>query len=480
MMRLLTLFPLLVAAPAAALTCDVTRYGARPGDDRPDTAAIQKAIDACAGRGGTVVVPGGRFLIGGLTLGSDMVFSLAPGAVLAAIPDMAAYPMRADAKVKSGTVQADDAYDRYQAILYAGNVRNLVIEGPGTLDGQGPLFWNKDFYNLNIPRPTTPRPQQMIEIVDAHNVTVRGLRLVDAPAYSIRFYRSSEVRAIDVTIRNDPRSPNTDGIQIRDTSNAFIRGADIDTGDDAIVVKSYDRVVDNLVVTDSVLKSDDAAIKFGTAGFKGVENSLFANITIRASRFGIALFQMDGGLYANNRFRGISIENGGRGLRQMAIYVDIDRRRAGRPLGRIEGLRFEDIDIRSPGNILIAGQPESPIRDLVLSRVRFATAAKSERFAGRSKPRGNAFVPLTGSTADLASVPASVTIGHAVAVRLHDLSVRNGNTGELRHALALVGVADADVAGLSVHSEGPALPPLLLRDSPSTVQRNPGPMSATP
>lgn len=450
MIRLPLAAALLLSAPAVARVCDVTQYGARANDERADTVPIQKAIDSCGGTGGTVLLPAGRWLTGGLELRSDMVLRLAPGAVLTAIPDMALYPMRTDARVSAGRPE-DDAYDRYQAILYGNGVRNLVIEGPGTLNGQGPGFWDKDFYSLNLPRPTLPRPQQMIELVDCADVTVRGLRMVEAPAYSLRFYRCDRVRAESITIRNDLRSPNTDGIQIRDTSNAIIRGADIVTGDDAIVVKSYDRVVDNLVVTDSILQSDDSAIKFGTAGYKGVTNSLFANIIIRESRFGIALFQMDGGTYLHNRFHNIAIETGGRGERHLAIYSDIDQRREGVALGRIEDLVFSDISIRTRGNILIAGQAGAPIRGLVMERVRIQVTGPSEPFsARRRKPRGNAFVPATGKTQDFASVAATITIANAEGVRLSGIDLANPGDATPRAGVALVNVSDADVSGLSL------------------------------
>jgi hypothetical protein len=469
---------LLLSVPASARICDVTQYGARAGDDRADTAAIQKAIDACAGTGGTVLLGAGRWLTGGLELKSDMVFRLAPGAVLAAIADIALYPERSDVRVGAGRPE-DDSYDRYRAILYGKGVRNLVIEGPGTLDGSGPGFWNKDFYSLSIPRPTLPRPQQMIELVDCADVTVRGLRMVEAPAYSLRFYRCDRVRAEDVTIRNDLRSPNTDGIQIRDTSNAFIRGADILTGDDAIVVKSYDRVVDNLVVTDSILHSDDSALKFGTAGYKGVTNSLFSNIIIRQSRFGIALFQMDGGSYLHNRFHNIAIETGGRGNRHLAIYADIDQRREGVAMGRIEDLSFSDIMIRTRGNILIAGQPEAPIKGLVMERIRMAVSPPSEAFGPkRTKPRGNAFVPATGKTQDFAGVAAGITIANAVGVRLSGIDLANGDATTPRAGVALLNVTDADVAGLSLANGAPApLAAVALTGSRDVLVRDSGRMA---
>jgi hypothetical protein len=291
----------------------------------------------------------------------------------------------------------------------------------------------------------------MIEMVGCENVTVRDLTLTRAPAYSLRFYRCTGVRAENVTVRNDPRSPNTDGIQIRDTSNAFIRGADIDTGDDAIVVKSYDRMVENLIVTDSILVSDDAAIKFGTAGHVGVRNARFSDITIRNSRYGVALFQMDGGAYLDNHFSNISIETGGRATNFFAVYADIDRRRENSPLGRIEGLTFSGLDIRTAGTVLMAGQPEAPIRDLALRDITIRTPTIMQEIGpARRKPRGNAFVPPTGATEDFASVPATLVIANSAGVSVRNLDVAHGDPAQARSGLSFINVAGATVSGFAL------------------------------
>jgi polygalacturonase len=446
----------------ASMICDIRGFGAQPDDEKADTKAIQTAIDACAKVGGQVVIPRGRWLSGGLELRSDMRFTLAPGSVLAAIPDIALYPERTDASVNSDFTEASDAYQAYRAFLYAGNVKNLVIEGPGTLDGQGEKFWDPDFYNLKIPRPTRPRPQQMIELVDCGAVTVRDLHVINAPAYSVRFYRCNGIRAENVTVRNDPRSPNTDGIQIRDTSNAFISGADIATGDDAIVVKSYDRMIENLIVTDSILVSDDSAIKFGTAGHKGVRNSRFSNITIRDSRYGIALFQMDGGAYLDNVFRDITIETGGRATNFFAIYADIDRRKADSPLGRIENLTLSGLDVTTAGNVLISGQPEAPIRGLTLTDVTIRTPETAQSIVPtRRKPRGNAFVPPTGKTEDHAGVASTVTIANTADLTITGLAVTHRDPKIERSALALVNVRSADISGLALNNAAASAAPAL-------------------
>jgi hypothetical protein len=204
--------------------------------------------------------------------------------------------------------------------------------------------------------------------------------------------------------------------------------------------------------------SDDSAIKFGTAGHVGVDNALFENIIIRDSRYGIALFQMDGGAYTNTRFSNLLIETGGRATNHFAIYADIDRRRAASPLGRIEGLTFSGIDIRTGGSVLLSGQPDAPIRDLTLRDIRIRTPESAQDILPtRRKPRGNAFVPLTGMTQDFAKVPSTVTIANTSGLRLTHLDIAHKGAASSRAALALINITDGQSRGVTLRADGPRM-----------------------
>jgi parallel beta-helix repeat protein len=65
-------------------------YNAKGDGLANDTAALQKAVDAIAGTGGSVVVPSGTYLVDALTsvfLKSNLTLSMDSGAVLKAIPN---------------------------------------------------------------------------------------------------------------------------------------------------------------------------------------------------------------------------------------------------------------------------------------------------------------------------------------------------------------------------------------------------------
>jgi polygalacturonase len=57
------------------------------------TKALQAAVDACAAKGGgVVVIPPGEFLTGSIELRSNVTLEIAGGAVLRGSPDLADYP----------------------------------------------------------------------------------------------------------------------------------------------------------------------------------------------------------------------------------------------------------------------------------------------------------------------------------------------------------------------------------------------------
>jgi hypothetical protein len=428
----------LMALAAAPPVCDIRDHGGVSGDGVHDTAAIQAAVDACTGTGGTVLIPVGEWSTGMVRLGSNMVLELAEGAVLALHPDIALFP-----EVTTGRAAT---IDTVRSALLADGVTGLRITGKGRIEGNGEAFWDADFYASGLARPTLPRPGPVIELSDCRDTHVAGITLANMPAYAIRFHRCDGVSARGVTIRNDPRSPNTDGIQIRDTSNVVISGVDIRTGDDAIVLKSGTRPVDNILVENSYLESDDAALKFGTGSRVGVTNSVFRNITIAQSRYGIALFMIDGGTHRANLFEDIAITTGGRHPRQFPIFIDIDRREADRKLGRIVDTTFRRLAITTSGASLIAGNPAAPIDGLVLEDVVTDVRGAVDVTRRSAKPRGNVQIAAQAGSTDYSTRPAHMVLAHVRRLVMREVAFSEAATTDRRQAIIGIDVSAKEAA----------------------------------
>lgn len=420
-----------LAAPALADDCRITDHGAVAGDDRLDTAAIQSAIDACKDVGGRVVVPTGRFVSGQLRLGSTMEFHLSPGAILSASTDLEDFP----------PVLSLNASGTHRPFIIGEGVRDLAVTGLGTIDGSGPAYWGKE---------DVDRIRFGLIVTDCANVKIDDITVRDTPMFLSAVMRCQNVVVSGVTLLAPLDSPNTDGLQIIDSRDVRVSDCLIQVGDDGIVTKSQTRDVERLQVVNCRISSDDGAIKFGTRSNFGVRDSLFSNISITNSRYGIAIFMIQGGAYLNNRFSGIRIETGGRHARHYAIFADIDDRadsvdRQGtqnRPLGRIEGLVFDGLDISTAGNIMLGGHPRSPIRDLTLSDIRMRVVDAEDLGATVRKPTGNrTFQPVPGSP-DHSRVDAHVVLGHVEGAVLRNVDARGVTASDRRPVLALPSSSD--------------------------------------
>ena len=92
MKQLATLLLSLACAVAWSADFDVRAFGAKGDGTTKDTAAVQRALDACAqAGGGRVTVPPGTYLIGSVYLGDRTELHLQEGATLLGSPNLADY-----------------------------------------------------------------------------------------------------------------------------------------------------------------------------------------------------------------------------------------------------------------------------------------------------------------------------------------------------------------------------------------------------
>ncbi|MEL6558689.1 MAG: glycosyl hydrolase family 28 protein [Bacteroidota bacterium] len=377
---------------------DVSDFGAVKDGTTLDTDAIQQAIDKAAAKGGgTVYFSPGTYLTGTIQLKSNVSLQFESGAKLL------------------GSENLTDYTGEKKSLIVGEDLQNIKISGKGIIDGNGETFWDDDFKAL-------PRPEPWILLKNCTNLSISEVKFMNSPSHTIRLESSQDVVFDDISIVNDFRGPNTDGIDIVDSQNIHVSNSYISTGDDAICLKTRQQAVENVIVTNCMLESDDAAIKFGTGSRVATRFCVFSDITIRKTRYGIAMFMLDGGIYEHNQFSNITIETDSRHKHEYPIYIDIDKRTDERSYGQVFNNSFNDIKIVSDGKVLISGHPESYIESLDLNNLSFHLK-EDQDFSNAKKPRGNKKYPKLGTSDDLSRENGVFVLGYTNRAVLNDLTV---------------------------------------------------------
>lgn len=388
----------------------VTHYGALAQAGYMNTAHVQAAIDAAFRQGGgRVVVPAGEYLCGQVVLKSNVYLHLSPGAVLLGSNQQEDYPNTA-----------------MNHLIYAVDAENTGITGLGTINGQGETLFDK---SADIWCENGWRPEPWIRFLRCKRVLVADVLLTDSPAHVLVTEDTDDVRITGITIRNDLRSPNTDGIDVKGGKNIFISQCNIYTGDDGICIKASDYSVSNLIVTDCIIASDDAALKFGTGSKYSISHCQFSNIQIYESRYGITLFMTQGGVYENSVFRNIDIATQSRHGIEYPIYIDNQRRSAEYPNGTVRNIAFEDIRIATRGYILIGGQRDAPIERITMKNVAVMLDGIADiPTTVQGKPRGNKHFAYDPQLLDYSRQNAHIVVGQARDLTFDQIRVFHGST----------------------------------------------------
>lgn len=357
---------------------NITDFGAKGDGSTLDTAAIQKAFDACTAHGGTVIVPAGkRFLFGSVEMKSHTELHLEPGSELIGSPRIEDYTAAA-------FPGASDADRRGWAGLVANNAENISITGTGTINGNGKAYIAER--NNNIYRMSRRRPF-LSSLHKCRNVTIRDVTLLDSANWALHLTACEDINIDGIRILNDLRLPNCDGIDPDHCRNVRISNCLIQAGDDCIVLKNRAEAegegpTENVTISNCILCSTSTAIKIGTESFDNFRNILVTNCVVRSSNRGLSIQLRDSGNVEDVLFSNCFVET--RHFdpnwwgRSEPIYVTAIHRNPGSKLGRVRNVRFTNIVCRSENGVFVAGSSDSPIENLALDNIDISLAHSSK------------------------------------------------------------------------------------------------------
>ena len=292
---------------------DARAFGARGDGVTLDTEALQAAIDALDA-GDTLVLSGGVFVTGTLTLKSHMTLRIEADAELCASRNLAHYR---DCGFYHNEMK------RTVSLLYALDAEEICITGGGVIQLSGDAFM--DFSKMGLPPEidrTTLLPEHAVQTVvrvrrggrptqpiffnNCRDIRIDGVQIFNSPCWTLVFSNSEDITVENVYMDNHARIPNNDGIHCSASRNITVRNSTFLCGDDcfaATCITNWDGVCENIEISDCLMSSRSAAIRFGHLS-SHVRHARVRNVKVIDSNRALIAFAKDGG-----RVEDITVEN---------------------------------------------------------------------------------------------------------------------------------------------------------------------------
>jgi hypothetical protein len=285
----------------------------------------------------------------------------------------------------------------HRALISAQKADRIAIVGPGSILGP-PIL---------LSRLRDPRGPCLIELADCTDVSLEGFTTQYQQLWSIHLLYCTNLTARNLTVRSV--NVNGDGIDVDSCEDVLIERCHIDTGDDAIALKSgrgmeavrIGRPTQNVTIRDcTLISSMFAGLGIGTEMSGGIRNVRVENCVVMGHQNGIFIKSRDG--------RGGFIEN-----------------IAGRDLTVLNSPTFMAINLLSKG--IQAGEPVpgksekwARLRNVTFTNITVGNVAEliaAENIPSERPADGLTFSNITGTCRK------GVTLVNSVNVKLDAISV---------------------------------------------------------
>jgi polygalacturonase len=377
---------------------DVRTFGAVSDGKTLDTTAINRAIEAAAGAGGTVYFPAGNYLCYSIHLRSRVALYLEQGATIVAA-DPASDPTQSYDPAESNKPWED--YQDYghnhwhNSLIWGEGLSDIAIIGPG-------LIWGKGLSRgWPAGRDTGPKAEdpgvanKAIALKNCRNVLLRDFSILHGGHFGIL------ATGVDnLTIDNLKIDTNRDGMDIDCCRNVRVSNCSVNSPwDDAICLKSsfalgYARATEMVTISNCLLAGSyqegalldgtwkkipaeekvprTGRIKFGTESNGGFKNITVTNCVFDGCR-GLAIESVDGAVIEDVACTNLTM----RDVYEAPIFIRLGARMRGPegvPVGTIRRVILSGITcLQAEGSpkiaCILAGIPGHSIDDVKIGEV---------------------------------------------------------------------------------------------------------------
>ena len=252
--------------------------------------------------------------------------------------------------------------------IHGSDAHDIHITGPGTIRGGG-----RAWHQACGLRYQGAHPRHCILLQRCRDIVIDGPTLRDSVIWTCKLEDCQNAVIRHLTIRNPTwvEAQCADGIDIVCCQDVLIEHCDIETGDDAICIKSHKgeaefadqpcnffQPVERITVRDCILASNCSAAKIGTETAADISEVHFERLRIRmhsgaipdpvpgnprpscACVAALAVYSIDGAHINHISFTDCHIEHCA-----APIHVQLQRRtsKTSGPIGSIKNIRFHNI-----------------------------------------------------------------------------------------------------------------------------------------
>eukprot|EP01102_Stenamoeba_stenopodia_P009594 TRINITY_DN2841_c0_g1_i2.p1 TRINITY_DN2841_c0_g1~~TRINITY_DN2841_c0_g1_i2.p1 ORF type:complete len:496 (-),score=105.47 TRINITY_DN2841_c0_g1_i2:106-1536(-) len=396
------------------MVCNVLDYGAVGDNSTINTIFIQKAIEVCASAGGgQVLFPdnSGVFVTGAIYLRSNITFTIGENTMILGAwegwnntfelyPKMYTrsdgYMMFSHASLINAAVclnLSSTPNALGDQCLEWEKFENVIIEGPGTIDGNGHFWWNCSTYpGWNKTYDYCPdgthfasqRPSALAPLW-VNNLTIRNLHVQNSGFWSIHPTFCNNLVVDNVSVYAPPWSENTDGCDPDSCINVTISNMYIDVGDDCIALNSGKDLDGRLVGmptrhvrVENITCLHGHGLSIGSGMSGNITDVVFRNCTCRGTLNGprVKTMRGRGGIVENVLYEDIYVYDITDNAVDITMYYQPANptNASATPIFRnielrnVQGYAANNATIQGYAGIVL-GLPESPIYNITFAYV---------------------------------------------------------------------------------------------------------------
>lgn len=249
-----------------------------------------------------VKVPCGVYLVGSLFLKSYVELYLEKGAVLLGTTDEDAYPIK---KTRVAGIEMEWPL----GVVNINDAVHAAITGAGTINGQGPYWWNKywgadtkagmraeyERKGLRWCVDYDCRRVRNLIVMNSRCINLSGFESIRSGFWNIHLCYSENVHVKGLHIY-DNAGPSTDGIDIDSCRNVWVEQCTIACNDDSICVKSgrdadglkVNRICENVLIENCEIQTG-AGVTIGSETSGGARSIVIRNLVYKNTRYGFRM-----------------------------------------------------------------------------------------------------------------------------------------------------------------------------------------------